>query len=252
MSQMELSFVEFLGVEEHNLTASLVNFGPQMSFFTNLDFIFQRPFVSCSVPLSQIEKDHKRLIHQLCRFAHNHLYISVSTLFRGHLAECLASIRIAIDATLSAYKVISDPDTAEKYYKRDVMFQKIIRTIKNERTNDGSKYSLAPKILGIHRKCSEYGSHADVSVFAYRLSTQHNRELNESTIQLHYFQFPESRDEFRYYFLFTLWSYFLMFEVFKLFFDQELIIIDQKYEAKFEELRIGLDKERRRYHRRSR
>ena len=100
MKIIEGNFLEYLGIEEQNLLTSIVNFRSEFDLFYNLDKIYQEPLNRLKVP------EEKSLVPQLYRFVHFHLYFSISCLLRSHLSESLSSTRKAIDAALSAYKII--------------------------------------------------------------------------------------------------------------------------------------------------
>lgn len=224
MNIKEVNFTEYLGHEEQNLLTTLTNFRKEFDLFFNIDKIFQEP-------LSRLETSEKDfLIPQLYFFVHYHLYFSVSCLLRSHLSESLNSTRKAIDASLTAYKLILEPDLTEKYIKRDNYFQYIKSNIQREIKNGETKYPLARTLLNLHDMCSQFGSHADISSFFHRLEFKETNSANKAHVMLHYFQFPRNDEEYRLYYLATLQAYFQMFLVFKIFLDQKLKIYDPKWE----------------------
>lgn len=231
----ELNFLEYLGAEEQNLLASIVNFRADFDLFYNLDQIYREPLIRLEVPPS------KAIVPQLYLFVHFHLYFSVSCILRSHLSECLGSVRKAIDASLSAYKIILEPSSAEAYANRDPYFQFIKSNMQQEIKKDSSKYPLAQRLLNIHDLCSEVGSHADVSSFIHRLEIKKDPTASGRQLLVHYFQFPRKKAEYQFYFISTLQAFLMMFRIFKAFFDQTLKIIDPQWEHAIETLGIKLE-----------
>ncbi len=236
MKIKELNFVEYIGLEEQNLLTSMTNFRKEFDLFFNIDKIYQEPLRRLDVP----EKEF--IIPQLYLFVHYHLYFSVSCLLRSHLSECLNSMRKAIDASLTAYKLILEPELTEKYINRDNYFQFIKGNFQRELKKDESKYPLAKTLLNLHDACSEFGSHADISSFFHRLEFKETTSLNKQNIMVHYFQFPRNPEEYRFYYLVTLQAFFHMFLVFKIFLDDKLKIYDPKWEETIKFMGPELDK----------
>ncbi len=240
MKISDSNFLEYLGAEEHNLLASIVNFKSDFDLFYNLDQIYKEPLSRLEVPPS------KASIPQLYLFVHFHLYFSVSCILRSHLSECLASMRKAIDASLSAYQIILNPSSAQAYENRDPMFQHIKSYIQNEIKNDVTKYPLAHQLVNVHDLCSEFGSHADVSSFFHRLELRPDPS-GKKELLVHYFQFPRNKAAYQFYFIATLQGFYLAFKIFKVFFDQHLKIIDINWEQLIETLGKKLDEQRKTY-----
>jgi hypothetical protein len=221
----ELNFLEYIGIEEQNLLTSLNNFRKEFDLFYNLDRIYQEPRRRLIISEDNV------LVPQLFLFVHFHLYFSISCFLRLHLSECLASVRKAIDASLSAYKVILEPDFSTKYVNRDKYFQFIKSNIQREIDKDSAKYPLAYGLIEIHDACSEFGSHADISSFFHRLETKEIPGTKQDQLLLHYFQYPRNLEEHRFYYIVTLQAFYRMFLIFKLFLDSTLRIIDPKWES---------------------
>lgn len=232
----EINFLEYLSKEEQNLLTSFNNFRNEFDLFYNIDRIYQEPLRTLVV------SEDEAIIPQLYLYVHFHLYFSISTLLRSHLSECLASMRKAIDAALSAYKITLEPDYYEKYINRDKYFLFIKRNIQNEIRKDSSKYPLAHDLLKLHDANSEYGSHADISSFFHRFEIRKLQETNQDQFLLHYFQFPRNQEEYRFYYIVTLQAFYLMFLIFKFFLDKKLKIIDQRWESTIASLGPTLDK----------
>ena len=242
---MSMNLLHYLGVEEQNLLTSLVKFREEFNQFSNLDGVYQAPISRLRIP----EDDEPGLlICQLYLFVHFHLYFSLSCLLRSHLSDCLSSARKAIDAALSAYKVIVEPSTAGKYLKRDRYFLFIKRNMQKEIKANPSKYPLAPELLKIHEACSQYGSHADISSFIHRVEMKEMPGEDADLLQLYYFQFPKDENEYKFYFVLVLQTFFKIFGVFKVFFDKKLSIIDPHWEATIKALGPELDQRRQKYY----
>lgn len=226
----ELNFLEYLGKEEHNLLSSIVNWKEEFNLFYNLDRIYQEPLKRIAI------SSDNATVPQLYLFVHFHLYFSISCLFRCHLSEALSSLRNAIDASLSAYKIILEPNSAEAYKTRDRYFQFIKFNIQREIKKDKSLYPLAHDLIRIHDMCSEYGSHSDVSSFFHRLEIKETENKEQDIMFVHYFQFPRDPEEFRFYYLSILQTFHAIFLIFKIFIDQNLKIVDPKWELTLDRL----------------
>jgi hypothetical protein len=230
------NFLEYLGAEEQNLLTSIINFKGELDLFYNVDRIYQEPLGRMVVGSGGVA------VPQLYLFVHFHLYFSISCLLRCHLSDSLSSLRKAIDASLCGYKIIVSPDSERRYWERDKYFQFIKANFQNEMNKDQSAYPLARSLIKIHELCSEFGSHSDISSFIHRLETKES-ECDEGDILLvHYFQFPRNPEEFRYYYISILQSFYLMFLIFKTFLDQNLRIVDPKWESTINHLGPMLDK----------
>lgn len=232
----EMNFPKYLGIEEQNLLTGTINFRTEFDLFYNIDRIYQEPLKRLVFP------EDKALVGQLFLFVHFHLYFSISCLLRTHLSECLSSLRKAIDASLSAYKIILEPELSKNYIERDKTFQYIKSNIQREIEKDSTKFPLAHSLLKTHDCCSEFGSHADISSFFHRLETKEIPGTTKDQLLVHYFQFPKDQEEYRFYYIVTLQAYFSMFLIFKIFFDDNLKIIDPKWEATIFDLGPKLEK----------
>ena len=237
-----MSFVEYIGAEEQNFLTSMTNFRREYDLFYNVDRIYQEPLKRLTIS----EKD--AIVPQLYLFVHYHFYFSFSCLLRSHLSECLNSMRKAIDASLTAYKLIKEPELTEKYIERDKYFQFIKSNFQREINQDKSKYPLAQTLLNLHDCCSEFGSHADISSFFHRLEIKEIPNTNQEQMLLHYFQFPRNPEEYRFYYVATLQAYYHMFLIFKIFLDCKLHIYDPKWESTIKALGPELEKLRKLLH----
>lgn len=234
----EINFLEYLGHEEQNLLTSIINWKDEFDLFYNLDRIYQEPLKRLVVSSGSV------VVPQLYLFVHFHLYFSMSCLLRSHLSETLSSMRKAIDASLCAYKIILEPDSAVYYLNRDKYFQFIKSNIQRETKKDSSLYPLAHDLIKIHDMCSEYGSHSDISSFFHRLERKETDDEKQDMLFLHYFQFPKNPEEYRFYYFSTLQGFYFIFLIFKTFLDQSLKILDPKWESTINHLGPLLNKMR--------
>lgn len=227
------TFLDYLGVEEQNLLTSFVNFRQEFGLFDRIDYIYRQPLLRLKV------SEDESIVPLLCLFVHTHLYFSISCILRSHLSEALSATRKAIDAGLTAYVLILNPDQAERYVNRDKYFQFVKGNMEKEIKNDHSLYPLAHSLLNIHGLCSQFGSHADFSSFFHRLETKPRLD-NESEVLVGYFQFPSNTENYRFYYLTVLQAFFLIFQIFKTFFDKKLRIIDPDWEHAIGQLELTL------------
>jgi len=241
---MALRFHEYLGAEEQNLLASILNFRSEFDLFGQLDHIFQSPI--SRIRMSEDDQPGL-LISQLYLFTHFHLYFSVSCILRSHLSESLSSTRKAIDASLTAYKIILDPSTAKNYAEQNNYFKYIKSNLQKEIQKDSSRYPLAHILINLYDSCSEYGPHADISSFFHRMEVKEFPEANADLLQIHYFQFPRESSEYKFYFVLTLKAFLKMFEIFRVFLNRRLKIIDPSWEASIARLNPHLEELRKRY-----
>lgn len=238
----ESEFLKYLSIEEHNLLVSITMHRDEFHLFYNMDKVYMEPLARF------VAQEEQSVVVQLFLFVRFHLYFSISCLLRCHLSEAVFSTRKDIDAGLSAYKIILEPDTAEQYLSRDRYFQNIKRNMQNEINRDTTKYPLAHSLIGLHDFCSEHGAHADDSSFFHRLERKKvlNAEVNEIVFQ--YFQFPRPKEKFKFYYVSILEVFFLVFMIFKSFLDNELRIIDLQWEEAINMLETRLPLLRERYH----
>ncbi|GAG90838.1 unnamed protein product, partial [marine sediment metagenome] len=124
------------------------------------------------------------IICNLYMFVQYHYYFTFVTFLRQHLSESMFSLRKAIDAALTAYYIIEEPNEVYNYLEKDDKFKFIKNTIKKIRSDDPSKFVLAKDLIVYHEECSEYGSHADISSFINRLDIE--EDSSDSTKKIHF------------------------------------------------------------------
>ncbi len=108
MNVTQKHFADYLGIEETNLLASIINFRGEFDLFYNIDDVYRAPLNRLIVG------EDEAVIPQLYLFVHFHMYFAVSCILRSHLSDALSSTRKAIDAGLTAYELILDPETHAK------------------------------------------------------------------------------------------------------------------------------------------
>ena len=72
-------------------------------------------------------------------------------------------------------------------------------------------------------------------------------EANADLLQIHYFQFPRETSEYKFYFVLTLQAFLKMFEIFRVFLNSRLKIIDPNWQASIAHLNPHLEELRKRY-----
>lgn len=215
MADLGTNLLEFIGIEETNLLVTMVKCNPEIAkVFPKLDGAYQAPMKFIDVNLKD---EHKKTVLALYLYTHYHLYFSTVCLLRCHLSDSLASTRKAIDATLTAYRLIEEPGTLELYEKGDWSYKGIKRFVERARKKDKAKFPLAETLIPLHELCSEFGSHADISSFIHRLSIEEIEGSNKALFKVHMFQTPDTDLELRAYLVQTLLAYTLMAKVFSTF-----------------------------------
>ncbi len=224
MEIKKLNFLEYLSAEEQNLLIGMVNFRQEFDLFDALDRVYREPLGRLDV------RESEAVIPQLYLFVHFHLYFGFSCLLRAHLSESLTSIRKAIDAALTAYELILAPEKTKAYIERDSFFLFIKANVKRSIEIDSKSYPLAHELIKLHEDCSEYGSHADISSFFHRLEVQDGGAANKLKLLVHYFQYPRNREQYKFYILMFLYSFILIFKIFKEFLDKNFKIVHVAWE----------------------
>lgn len=210
---MVKDFLEYLGYEHSNCLKSITVLGKNFGFIPKIDFVFRLILEKLS---SHAESTQDLLIFPLLGFTHYCMYFAMSSLLRCHTSEAFSATRSAIDATLTAYRITNEVETAVAYLNRDKSFQFIRAYVESERKKDPMKYPLAEPLMKAHSFCSRYGSHADISVFFDRLKTTRSISADkvEHELRIHYFQIPEDESTYIMYFLFLMKMYLDMLNIY--------------------------------------
>ena len=110
-------FFEYLGAETGNLLVTLNNLRTEFDLFSRLDGLYRT-----AIRNARADSPDDLVVLQLLLFVHYHYYNSTATLLRCHLSDALASMRTAIEAGLTAYRIIEDRPSQLQYVQRDKSF----------------------------------------------------------------------------------------------------------------------------------
>lgn len=232
----DLNLLEFLGAEHTNFLISFNAFRQEFSAFSHIDTLYQVGVRTAEVPPSSM------VTMQLLIFCHYHLYFSTTTLMRCHLSDAFASLRVAIEASLHAYRIIAGDGTVEQYVNRDKTFLYSVNRIRKAREKDPEFLPLAGHLLKIHEACSQYGSHADFDAFTHRLQMVRARV---PMMQVHYFQKPERTADFQFYMVTLLHTFVVILNVFEGFLKNEMKTVDDAWSGELREIGETLERWRR-------
>jgi len=209
LEQPRRNLLQFLA-EEHACELVSVHKHPlHLHLFTAVDGLFQAPIPYCETPPGL------GTVSQLYLLVQYQLYAAMSSSMRLHQSEAYSSTRVAIDATLSAYRIIEKPELHALYQARDYSFQTVARFMKRERTKNPLSFPLAGEMLVAWDHCSQFGSHADVSSFFYRMETLPDiDDASKQMLQFMFFQQPENDALAALHYSELLHTFMLMCEVF--------------------------------------
>lgn len=229
------SFLEFIGAEQTNLLVTLTKCHHDIAdIFPHLDGVYQAPFEFIDI---NTQDEHKKTILSLCLFTHYQLYFSTVCHLRCHLSDSLGSTRKAIDATLTAYRLIAEPDTLSQYHDSHSDYQHIKSYVAKQMQLTPTSYPLAAELIKFHELCSEFGSHTDISSFVHRVSVEHSQEAGKGLVKVNMFQKPETDIELRAYLVRSLLAYSQMAKVFSSFIGELAIGLDlDAWNKKIDEL----------------
>jgi hypothetical protein len=190
--------------------------------------------------MTTLKKDHWIHVWHY-QFVNYHLCFSFSCFLRCHLSECFASARAAIDATLSSYYCLHEPEGAEHYKQfiegvtTKVNFRNMKRHISRVRDKEPTKFPLAERLIQFHDQFSEMGAHADPqTIHAYRTAFHESADGKGGQFQFDYFQVPPSRREFIIWYAILLNVFYHVLQVFKLFLDRNLRTVDPVWERDYD------------------
>lgn len=200
-------FLEYLGKEEANLLVTLNNLRPEFDLFSKLDSLYRTAINS-----GRVENADDLVVMQLLLLVHYQYYHSTSTLLRCHLSDAFASMRIAIEAGLTAYRIIEDRPSQLLYVERDKSFRFPKSFFKKAWKKDSNAFPLARPLLDRWNACSEYGAHADINTFIERLELP---SPSKPELKLQYFQHPKNRWEFGWYYLVLVHTFVIILQAFE-------------------------------------
>jgi len=231
-------FLEFISNEEKIFLENQSKLQDEYAFFVILDDIYQKPIQNID---SKLDSKKDLAILLLYNLTHFNLYFSISCFLKDHLSEVLFYCRKGIDAGLSAYKIILEPNLASVYLDgKSKEYNKIFKHIKNHIKEgikkEPDKYLLANDLIGAYEICNPY-SHADI------LTVNLLPRQNSTFEKFYNFQFPEDDKKYKQYFVATLGAFLKIFYIFNLFFDEKFKVKDTSLENSIEDLRLKLEKE---------
>lgn len=220
MKVPQTNLLEYLGAEETNLLVSINLCKRDVDFFPKLDGLFQEPLKHIDLKIKnrvdlKHEDIHRMTVLTLYLYVHYHLYSAFSTMLRCHLSDALSQVRKAIDATLTAVRLIQKPTTLEDYLERRAEYRNIKRVISDANKKPETEYPDTGPLVEMHEICSQFGSHADVSSFIHRVEMTEPDDLGKSLLRVLMFQKPDSDLEFRYHLVRMLSSFALMLWLFR-------------------------------------
>ena len=235
MNVPKTNLLEYIGAEQTNLLVTLTKCHADIAkMFPILDGAYQAPLGFIDV---NIKDEHKKTVLSLYLFTHYHLYFSTVCLLRCHISDSFGSTRKAIDATLTAYRLIEEPDTLPLYQQREWSYQSIKSHVVKKIKDDPTKFVHAAPLIELHDICSEFGSHADISSFIHRTLVEPTEEAGKGLFKLGMFQIPDTDIELRRYLVETLLAYTHMTKVFSAFIGELAIGLDvTAWNAKIDEL----------------
>jgi hypothetical protein len=239
---MQDAFEEYLRAEEQNLGISTHNLGDLLNIFYVCDDLYRYPVKNTRA----LQTDDEILISIFFRFIIERLYVSVAHFLRCRFSDCLSSTRQAIDAGLSALKVIEDPTSVWKYANRDKCFVHIKDEAERRVANvqdptPGSVEYILGRLVGFHDWCSRMGSHADLeTVFLRRVKQPPGAEGSDQASSFCFFQVHDP-DGFRYYFVHVVGYYFYVLKLFEMFWETRLAVDSAKWKQEIGDLAKTLD-----------
>lgn len=249
MNVPQTNLLEYLGAEETNLLVSINLCKQDMDFFPKLDGLFQEPLKHIDLKIKngadlKHEDVHRMTVLTLYLYVHYHLYSAFSTMLRCHLSDALSQVRKAIDATLTAIRLIGDPSTLEDYLERRTDYRNIKRVVSEANKKAETQYPHTGPLVEMHEICSQFGSHADVSSFIHRVEMTDPDDLGKSLIRFFMFQRPDSDLEFRYHLVRMLSSFGQMLWLFRDFVGDLAVGIDKdKWVAAIRQMDLAIQKE---------
>lgn len=187
MNVSDVKYLDIVSNEEINLRSNIAKLKSSFDIFLRLDDLYKLPLTTA------IKNETDGVILSLYLLVHSKLYFSISCLLRGHLAEAFAATRGALDASLTAYRIILYPESKGAYLKRDWSYQTIKSTIKS----DLAKYPLAAILIELHEMCSQHVSHADISVLNNRVVMHKQEGTEKRLLEFKYFDCPNDEVVYR-------------------------------------------------------
>jgi hypothetical protein len=175
-----LTLMSFLGAQEQNLLVSLDKFRAEVDAFKHVEGLYHAASDAASLPDEHLVK------MQLFLFTQYQLYSSFSCMLRGHLAESFTAVRIAVEATLQAYRIMEGSGNSEDFIRGEETYKYTVNHVRQARKKDTSRFPLADKLISMHEACSQYAVHADIHAFVHRAEIIETEDQKQFRLQ--YFQ----------------------------------------------------------------
>jgi hypothetical protein len=220
LPKQQTNLLEYIGAEETNLLVSINLCRRDMDVFSKLDSLFQAPMQLINVKMQNkddltSDERHKITVLTLYLYVHYHLYSAMTNMLRCHLSDALSQSRKAIDAALTACRLMKEPGTLDQYVNSHADYKNVKRFIADANKKDATSYPDTSRLIDFHEICSQYGSHADVSSFIHRVELTEENEVGQALFRLLMFQKPDTEHEFRYYLVQILFAFAQMLWLFR-------------------------------------
>jgi len=235
MEKEELNFLEYLGREDDHLHKNLRNLKNEFSLFYAIDYLYKKPLQRLSA------HDRETVLARLFHFVHAQLYFSLNCLFRSHLVEFLAAIKKAVEASLKAYKILMDQDSAPNGPEEN-RFQDIFQEMRVEILRNRSRYPLAPDLVKIYENFSHFNLNADLDLLMDQSRPYEFGSAFHENYSPPYRRFSKEEIRYKFYYVQTLYAFLLMYLIFSIYLDQRLTVLDDpSEEPPINELRPKLE-----------
>lgn len=183
----------FFGIEEENTLINMANLEKDFFFIQALDELF----MEC-MELKAVDDSKLRLPVFLYLIVHNEFYLAASSFLRLHKSKSFLSLRIAMDATFTAYYLLKHPEKENTYLsgeknletgEKNTEWNKIFRNIKKTIKDNIEEFPLAKDLPEMHEICSAY-AHAD----ALGIMHKYNIDKGTSRLEAKYFDYDNVED----------------------------------------------------------
>ncbi len=230
-----MNLLEYLGTEETNLLITLNNLGNEFAVFNRVDKLYVDALSNARIS----DEEDDLILLQLLLYAQFYYYYSAATLLRCHLSEAISSMRVGIDAGLTAYRIVEDRPSQVQYVERHKSFLYPKAFFQRERKNNPNAFPLAKPLLALRDACSQYGSHADIDSFVHRLELP---KAPGEELKLQYFQHPKNRWDFGWWYLRLIHTFLMILQVFEKFLVQEKGFVTQEWASSTRQIGMQIEK----------
>lgn len=184
----------FLLDENDNLQAASKILRSEMQFYDRLDFMYQS-FLYNSPKLKKGETK----FFAFAEIVRGQILRSLSNVMRHHLTDALAVSRTAAEAAFYAKMLAESRLTEEQYFNDSRLRNGLLRQVKKQLEKKELVDPTVRDLRDVVSAHSRNGSHADPSIFAFRI-----REDGSGSVGVPFFQAPAKAD-IQHYFLGMLW-----------------------------------------------